>query len=122
MKPWQWLLIAVAAGVLILGVLAITVFIRGDSLVVIENRGDEPTALSVDTANPGQFSWAGDLVPGQRVFRTARFSDNSFIAVCRNTDGIHRARGGYVTNGAPQLVTITVDGCDAIRIDVEMAP
>ena len=107
---------------MILGSLAAVVMIRADSLIVIENRGDGPARLSVEMANPGAFGWTGELAPRQRVLRTARFSDNSFIVVCRNADGIHRSRGGYVTNGAPFLVNITVDGCEAIKIDVETMP
>ena len=122
MRLSRWLLIAGAAVLLILSSFAVAVMIRSDSLVVIENRGDEPVQLSVEMANPGPYSWAGRLAPRQRVFGTARFSDNSFIVVCRNADGIHRTTGGYVTNGAPQLVNITVAGCDAVRVDVEMLP
>ncbi len=122
MKRLRWLLIAVAAVLIILGTLAAVVMTRAESLIVIENRGDRPARLSVEMANPSPFGWTGDLAPRQRVLRTARFSDNSFIVVCRNADGIHRSRGGYVTSGAPFLVNITVDGCEAVRIDVKMAP
>ena len=116
------LLFAVAAVLLTLGLLATAVMLRAESLIVIENRGDGAARLSVDMENPGAFEWTGELAPRQRVLRTARFSDNSFVVVCRNADGIHRARGGYVTNGAPSLVNITVDGCEAIKIDVETVP
>ena len=122
MRRLRWPLIAVAAVLVILGFLAAAVMIRAESLIAIENRAARPVRISVDMANPGAFSWTGELASGQRVLRTARFSDNSFIVVCRNADGIHRSRGGYVTNGAPFLVNITVDGCEAIKIDVETMP
>ncbi len=113
----RWL---VAAAVVLLTLAALTAFIlRGErSMVVIHNRSDRPLSLSVETTNPGQFAWQGELAPGARVFRIARLSDNSFLVVCRDEAGIHRIRGGYVTNGMAQKVDIVASGCATVRIDV----
>jgi hypothetical protein len=110
----------IGLAVLALAAAALTavVFASARSLVMIENRSGGTLTLSVETTRPGQFSWQGDLPAGGRVVRTARFSDNSFVVVCRDEAGVHRTRGGYVTNGRPQLVQISADGCAAVRIDV----
>lgn len=121
MKRLRWL--PIAAAVLILLIVAAGALVLGErSLVVIENRGGSAAELSVGTSNPGQFSWAGRLRPGERVIRTSRFSDNSFETVCRDETGVHHSGGGYVTNGWPQRVDIVVDGCAAVSVDVEPLP
>ena len=96
--------------------------VSGRALVIIDNRSDAALNLSVETVNPGQFSWAGELAPRRRVIRTARFSDNSFVVVCRDAEGIYRQRGGYVTNGMLQRVDITAASCSSVRIDVRSIP
>ncbi|MBW8303328.1 MAG: hypothetical protein K0M78_05170 [Brevundimonas sp.] len=92
------------------------------SVIFIQNRGDTRVGLTVETTNPSSFSWSGSLRPGERVFRTSRFSDNSFLTVCRDETGTHRSGGGYVTNGMPQRIDIVVDGCETVSVDVETMP
>ncbi len=114
-------LIAVAGVVVVLTVLSAVVLMSERSLVVIHNRSSGPLNLSVETTNRGQFTWQGELGPGERVIRVARFSDNSFVVVCRDEAGIHRTRGGYVTNGLAQKVDIVANGCASVRIDIAVA-
>lgn len=94
-------------------------YMSAPSVVVITNRGNQPATLSVRTERPGQFSWDGELRPGGRVVRFARFSDNSIRTTCRDADGERIHIGGYVTNGAPQVVTIKVDGCANVSTEVD---
>ena len=92
------------------------------SVVVIRNNGDRTAQVSVEMANPGQFAWSGTLEPGDLVVRPASFSDNSFEVECRDSDGVFPYRDGYVTNGMSFAVTITVDGCDNVRLRLETLP
>lgn len=113
----RWVTGLAIAAVVVAGLIIVTV--AGErSMVVIHNRSGGTLTLAVETTNPGQFSWQGDLPAGGRVVRTARFSDNSFVVVCRDESGVHRTRGGYVTNGLPQAVQISADGCAAVTIEV----
>ena len=116
-RPKRWL---IAAAVVLLALAALTaVILKAErSLVVIHNRSDAPLRLSVETTSAGQFAWEGELAPGERVVRVARFSDNSFLVVCRDEVGVHRTRGGYVTNGMTQRVDVVAEGCASVRIDV----
>jgi len=117
----RWLIALGVLGLIVAGLVAAVLF-SGRSLVVIHNRSGGPLILSVETTNPGQFSWEGELEAGGRVIRTARFSDNSFLVVCRDEAGIHRTRGGYVTTGVAQRVDIVANGCPSVTIDVAAAP
>lgn len=122
MRRGRRALIALVVAVLVVAGLAIAVLQSKRSLIVIENRSDAMLNLSVETVNPSPFSWAGELAPGRRVIRTAHFSENSFVVVCRDADGIYRTRGGYVTSSMLQRVDIVADGCGAVLIDVRTIP
>lgn len=110
-------IVAVALGVLLL-LAAVTLFSER-SAVIVENVGNQDADVAVDVVNARQFSWQGRLRPGERVVKLARFTDNSFRITCRDAAGEHLHAGGYVTNGAPQVATITVDGCANVSIDVD---
>jgi uncharacterized protein (DUF2249 family) len=116
-----WLL-ALAVPILVFGAVAALVIASGRSLVVIHNRSGAPLNLSVETTRPGQFSWEGELDAGGRVIRTARFSENSFVVVCRDEAGIHRTRGGHVSSGAPHRVDIVANGCASLKVDAASLP
>ena len=122
MKRGRRLLIALGVAVLILAGLAAAVFKSERSLIIIENRSMAPLTLSVEAVNSSQFSWTGELAPRRRVLKTARFSDNSFVVMCRDESGIHRTRGGYVASGLPQRIDIVAAGCAAVQIDVRTIP
>ncbi|CAN7231693.1 hypothetical protein [Brevundimonas sp. LjRoot202] len=122
MRKLRWLLVAVAVAVTGVVVAAGSLVVSERSLIIIENRSNSAVELSIGMANPGQFSWAGRLRPGERVIRTSRFSDNSFVTACRDETGVHQSEGGYVTNGWPQRIDIVVDGCPAVSVDVETLP
>jgi hypothetical protein len=117
----RWL---IAGAIVAAALAALAVVILGGerSLVVIENRSGASLTLSVETTNASRFAWQGELGPGERVMRIARFSDNSFVVVCRDEAGIHRTRGGYVTNGMPQRIDIVANGCSSVTIDVTTFP
>ena len=115
-------LTAIVAAVVICGGLFAALVLSGYSLVVIQNRADTPIHLSVETRVPGQFSWTGELAGRQRVIRSARLTDNSFVAVCRNPGGIHRTSGGYVTRGWPHLIEIDVHSCETMVVEARTLP
>lgn len=120
MTKAQWIatgIIAIALGALAL--LAVVVVYSERSAVIIENVGEQDAEVAVDVVNANQFSWRGQLRPGERVVKLARFSDNSFLIMCKDTTGEYAHTGGYVTNGMPQLVTIKVDGCTQVSTDVD---
>jgi hypothetical protein len=121
-KRLRWLLVAAAVLVTLLIGAIVALVLSERSLIIIQNRGETPVELSIETTNPSSFSWSGSLQPGERVFRTSRFSDNSFQTVCRDETGTRRSGGGYVTNGVPQRIDIVVDGCEAVSVDVETMP
>jgi len=116
------LLIALGIAALIVFAAGLAVLKSERSLIIIENRSEAPLNLSVEMVNPGPFSWEGELAPKRRVIRTARLSDNSFVVVCRNPDGIFRQRGGYVTSGMVQRIDIVATSCGSMRIDVQAIP
>lgn len=122
MKGKWRLLIALGVTAAVVVGLAMAWAFSGRALVIIDNRSDTALNLSVETANAGQFSWAGELAPRRRVIRTARFSDNSFIIVCRDAEGIYRQRGGYITSRMLQRVDIVAASCSSVRIDVRSIP
>ena len=123
MKGLRRLLIALAVGALFLAALAAAVVLSGRSLIIVENRGDAPLDLSVETTHTGDFSWSGSLPAGARIIRTARFTaGGGVVAVCRNADGIHRTTGGYVTTGWPHRVDVVAKSCGAVRIDADTIP
>ncbi len=117
-RATRWL---IAGAVVAAALAALAVVILGSerSLVMIHNRSGAPLTLSVATVPAGQFAWEGELGPGERIMRIARFTDNSFVVVCRDEAGIHRTRGGYATNVA-QRVDIVANGCASVRIDIDV--
>lgn len=117
MTPARWIAVGLATTALL--AIALASLSYGRSLVVIRNVGEHEATVSVSAQTGRQFSWSGRLMPGERVIRPARFSDNSFKVACRDILGDHNREGGYVTNGLPQLVTITIDGCADVSIDVQ---
>jgi hypothetical protein len=118
-KPARWIAIFVAITFAVLLLLAAVILFSERSAVIIENVGEKDAEMAVDVVNAQQFSWRGRLRPGERVVKLARFSDNSFRTTCRDASGEHAHAGGYVTNGAPQVVTIRVDGCANVSTDVD---
>ena len=86
--------------------------------MVVRNIGEREATVSVGVMTNNQFSWSGRLLPGERVTRSAHFSDNSFEINCRDIAGEHDHQGGYVTNGMPKSVTITINGCADVSVDV----
>ncbi|WP_332660096.1 hypothetical protein [Brevundimonas sp.] len=117
------LLISLGVAVVIIGALAAAGIQSGRSLVLIENRSDTPLNLSVQSTHPGDFSWAGGLPAGKRIVRTARFTaDGSVMAACRDTNGINRTTGGYVTPGWPHRVDVIAASCVALRVDADTIP
>jgi hypothetical protein len=123
MKGLPRLLIALSGGLLVLAVVAGAVILSGRSLIVIENRGETTLNLSVETTHAGDFSWTGELEPGQRILRTAKFTaDGGVVATCRDASGVNRTTGGYVTPGWPHRVDVTAASCTAIRVDADQLP
>ena len=111
--------IFVAVGFGVMSLLAAVVLFSERSAVIIKNVGNQDADVAVDVVNARQFSWRGRLRPGERVVKLARFTDNSFRITCRDAAGEHEHAGGYVTNGVPQVATITVDGCANVSTDVD---
>ncbi|RZJ31973.1 MAG: hypothetical protein EON85_02510 [Brevundimonas sp.] len=117
------LLIVLGGAVLFMGALAGGVVLSGRSLVIIDNRGQAPLTLEIETTHPGDFSWTGDVDAGERLFRVVRFSaDGGVRAVCRDADGVHRTTGGFVTSGWPHRVDVIASGCATMRIEAERLP
>ncbi|KQW79599.1 hypothetical protein [Brevundimonas sp. Root1279] len=123
MKGVRRLLIALGVAALILIALGAGVVMSGRSLVIIENRGDAPVDLSIESTHAGDFAWSGSLAAKQRVIRTARFTaDGGVVAVCRDVEAIHRTTGGYVTTGWPHRVDVVASNCGSVRIDAARVP
>ncbi|WP_420479342.1 hypothetical protein [Brevundimonas sp. FT23028] len=119
---WR-LLIALLGAATFLGVLAAGIVLSGRSLVILDNRSPATLALAVRSTTPGDFDWSGDLKPGRRVYRLARFTtDGGLRASCTDAEGVYRATGGYVTSGWPYRVDVVAAGCGAIRIDADRLP
>ena len=119
MKLRGWLPVILIAFLPVALVGAGLAYMSAPSVVVITNRGNQPASLSVRTETPGQFLWDGELRPGGRVIRFARFSDNSIRTTCRDAHGERIHIDGYVTHGAPQMVTVKIDGCANISTEVD---
>lgn len=123
MKGGWRLLIALIGAAAFLGLLAGGVVWSGRSLVIIDNRGETALTLEVETVPPGDFRWAGELKPGQRLFRIAKFTgDRGLRAVCRDGDGVYRTTGGYVSAGWPHRVDVVASGCASIQIEADTLP
>ncbi|WP_439473193.1 hypothetical protein [Brevundimonas sp.] len=123
MKGGRRFLIALVGAVAFLGLLAGGVVWSGRSLVIIDNRGETPLTLEVETVPVGDFRWAGDLKPGQRLYRIAKFTgDGSIRAVCRDGDGVYRSTGGHVSAGWPYRVDAVASGCASIQIEADRLP
>ena len=93
------------------------------SLVVIENVGSQPAHLNISTTDGHAFSWQGEIKPGQRVLRTARFTADAFKITCRDVAG--RAEYpdlGYVSRPSKWLITVKVDGCEDVFFDYRSFP
>lgn len=117
------LLIALGIAVAILVALGAAVVMSGRSLVIIENRGEAPVALSVESTHAGDFAWSGSLGPKERLIRTARFTaDGGVVAVCRDAEAIHRTTDGRVTRGWPHRVDVVATSCGSVRIDAARVP
>jgi len=112
----RWIALGLAICVVLIIVLASMVY--GRSVVIVRNVGEHEATVDVGMMNASQFAWKGRLLPGERVIRPARFSDNSFRINCRDISGEYDHQGGYVTNGTPQLVTLTVNGCADVTIHI----
>lgn len=118
---WRLLLSLGVAGLIVAG-LAFAVLRSGYSLIIVENRSAAPLTLSVETTAASPLSWTGELAARGRVVRTGRLPDSSLLVVCRDEDGIHRTRGGFIVGGATYRIEIVAAGCDAVQIDARKLP
>lgn len=115
-----WLLALLVVAGLPIALLAFAIWGWGNSLTTVVNRGQETASLSV-RVEPRGAPWAFDLPAGRRISRISDLGEGLLVVDCGDSAGHAVTPGTYVPGGSNR-VSITVDGCSSVTVDVELLP